>query len=114
MAQSTVLFDDNCSKCRGWAKFIETRDPDMKIRLIGQNTDEGRGLLKARPQPQMLVDSVFLLSPNGNWYSKTDAVWRICRLLVFPWTLGSILWLVPARVRNLAYDIYASRRRPIQ
>ena len=110
MTQSTVLFDNDCSKCSRWANFIETRDPRSRFRIIGQNTVEGRELLETRPSILRAVDSVFLLSADGVWYAKTAAIWRICRLLRLPWPIASVIWLVPSPVRDLAYDFYASRR----
>ena len=74
MTQSTVLFDDACGKCSRWAAFIDKRNPDDRLRTMGQETDEGRELLEARPLSLRDVDSVFIITEDGQWYARSAAV----------------------------------------
>ena len=47
-AKSTtvVLFDDQCGKCTRWADFIQKRDPDSRVNLVGQNSEQGKEILR--------------------------------------------------------------------
>ena len=110
MTPPAVLFDDQCGKCSRWAKFIERRDSRSKVILVGQNSPEGRKILHSKPSRLEGVDSVFLISSEGNWYSKSSAIWRICWFLRFPWPFASVMFLVPRPIRDAAYDVYARMR----
>mgnify|MGYP001157200178 FL=1 len=110
MVRAIVLFDDTCDKCNRWARFIQKGDSTTRLRIVGQNSDEGRALLNTRPDNLIDTDSVFLVSAGGIWYAKSAAIWRIAFKMRFPWPLAAAMWLVPAPIRDLCYDIYASRR----
>ncbi len=111
MTSPTVLFDDQCGKCSRWAEFIERRDPRSRVKLVPQSSREGKKTLESRPSILEGVDSVFLISSNGDWYSKSSAMWRICRLLKFPWPAASVIFLIPRPIRDSAYDVYARKRK---
>ncbi len=110
MVCAIVLFDDTCDKCNRWARFIQRGDSTTRLRIVGQNSDEGRALLNTRPANLIDTDSVFLLSAGGIWYAKSAAICRIALKMRFPWPLAAAMWLVPAPIRDLCYEIYASRR----
>ncbi|MDP6662162.1 MAG: DUF393 domain-containing protein [Candidatus Thalassarchaeaceae archaeon] len=110
MPQSTVLFDDTCGKCSRWATFIDKHHPGNRLRTMGQETDEGHELLEARPPRLREVDSVFIITEDGQWYARSAAVWRIASRMNLPWSLGAAICLVPWPIRDLFYDFYARRR----
>ena len=111
MADASLLFDDDCGKCNRWAEFIRKRDPNSRIKLIGQNSTEGIEILKSRPKSMEGLDSVFLISEDGEWFAKSSAIWRICKLLRFPWPIVSAIFFIPSPIRDVAYDIYARMRK---
>ena len=111
MPYSTIIFDDQCGKCSRWAEFIESRKSLPEVKLVGQSSQEGEKKLNSRPSRLEGVDSVFLISPEGNWYSKSSAIWRICRLLRFPWSAASLIFFIPRPIRDIAYDAYARMRK---
>ena len=110
MTQSIVLFDDACSKCSRWASFIDKRNPGDRLRIMGQETDEGRELLGTRSPGLKGVDSVFIITENGQWYARSAAVWRIASRMSLPWSFGAVIWFVPGPIRDLFYDLYARHR----
>jgi len=106
-----VLFDDQCNKCNRWAEFIRRRNPESSITLIGQNSPEGEEIMKEKPENFAGLDSVFLISNSGEWYSKSAAIWRVCGKLRFPWPLASSMVLLPWPIRDYFYDFYARMRK---
>jgi len=108
---TTVLFDDQCGKCTRWADFIQKRDPDSRVNLVGQNSDRGKEILLDIPKELEGLDSIFLISNDGRWFPKSAAIWRVCRQLAFPWFLASIMFLVPWPIRDYLYDAYARMRK---
>ena len=65
MTRSTVLFDDACGKCSRWAAFIDRHGSGERLRTLGQETEEGRELLADRPPSMEGVDSVFIVTEDG-------------------------------------------------
>ncbi len=110
MKSPLVLFDDSCNKCSRWARFIQKRGENSNVTLIGQSSEQGQSLLDSMPTRFFGVDSVFLVSPSGEWYAKSSAIWRVFRLLRFPWPLASTIVLVPWPIRDAIYDIIARFR----
>ena len=108
---ATVLFDDECGKCSRWARFIQKRDSQSRVNLVGQNSSEGKYLISSIPERLEGIDSVFLISTGGNWYSKSAAIWRICKLLRFPWPIASLMFIVPWPIRDAVYDAYSRFRK---
>ena len=106
-----VIFDDQCNKCNRWAEFIRRRNPGSSITLIGQNSHDGKEIMKAIPRKLAGLDSVFLISSRGEWYSKSAAIWRVCGKLRFPWPLASLMVLLPWPIRDYFYDVYARMRK---
>ena len=81
---TTVLFDDQCGKCTRWADFIKKRDPGSRVKLVGQNSEQGKEILLDIPKEMEGLDSIFLISNDGRWFPKSAAIWRVCRQLAFP------------------------------
>jgi len=108
---NVILFDDQCSKCVRGAEFIRRRDPESRINLVGQNSSEGLEIMRAIPKRLEGIDSIFLISKRGDWYSKSAAIWRACGKLSFPWSLASAMMLVPWPIRDYFYDFYARMRK---
>ena len=106
-----VLFDDQCNKCNRWAEFIRRRNSGSSITLIGQNSTTGKEIMKSIPRKYAGLDSVFLISSRGEWYSKSAAIWRVCGKLRLPWPLASSLALLPWPIRDYFYDAYARMRK---
>ena len=107
---SVVLFDDTCGTCSRWASFINRYDSAGNLRTLGQDSDEGTELLSNKPDDMQGVESVFIITEDGNWYAKSGAVWRIASRMGLPWSFGAAMWLVPYPIRDLVYDIYAKFR----
>ena len=110
MTQATVRYDDACGKCSRWARFVERRNRSARLRTVGQQTEEGRSLMDSRPAKLMGVDSVFIITEEGEWHAKSAAVCRIALRMGFPWLLVAAMWLIPGPIRDLCYDVYASGR----
>ncbi len=106
-----VLFDDQCNKCNRWAEFIRKRDPESRIALIGQNSPDGLEIMRSIPKRLEGLDSVFLISKGGAWYSKSAAIWRVCGRLRLPWPIATGMALIPWPIRDLFYDLYARMRK---
>ena len=106
-----VLFDDQCNKCNRWAEFIRRRNPESSITLIGQNSPQGVEMMKAIPKRLEGIDSIFLISNGGSWFSKSAAIWRVCGKLRFPWPMASAISLMPWPIRDYFYDVYARMRK---
>ena len=90
-----VTFDGECARCRGWARWIEERDPaGARFRL-----DPGGG-----------GDTVVVETEDGRRLVRTDAVIHVLRALGRRRT-AALLALVPRPLRDLGYRAFARLRR---
>ena len=108
-----VLFDGDCALCSGSARLILERDRAGRFRLAPTRSALGRALLI-----HYGVDaddpSTMLLIEDGRAFRRSEAVLRIAAGLPPPFALASVLRLVPAVLRDRAYDTIARRRRRIR
>lgn len=103
-----VLFDGICNFCDASVQFIIKNDPKGKIRYASLQSDIGQKLLKEHKVPTD-VDSMILIE-GCNAYYKSTAALRIARYLKGPWKLAYAFLIIPAPIRNFAYDFIARNR----
>ncbi|RWR06541.1 thiol-disulfide oxidoreductase DCC family protein [Siminovitchia fortis] len=103
-----VLFDGVCNFCDASVRFIIKNDPKGTFRFASLQSDIGQKLLKERNVPSD-IDSIILIEGDKAYYKSTAAL-RIARHLQGFWKLAYGFLIVPAPIRNLAYDFIASNR----
>ncbi|MBQ0735560.1 DCC1-like thiol-disulfide oxidoreductase family protein [Aquimarina celericrescens] len=103
-----ILFDGVCNLCNRWIRFILNWEKNPRFLFASLQSDFARDKLKVSNVSNELSSIVFI--KNGRVYQKSDAVLRIVNHLRFPWKLLSIFLILPALVRDFAYQIVASNR----
>jgi predicted DCC family thiol-disulfide oxidoreductase YuxK len=110
IGHSVVLFDGACSFCNRSVQFILRRDPARRFRFASLQSPVAQRLLAQMGRSlEQLPDSVVLLEQH-KVYTRSAAALHIARHLAFPWSLAAVCLLVPAPVRDLAYDWFARNR----
>lgn len=105
-----ILYDGYCNFCAGIVRSILRHDRKKRFRFSPLQSPFGatiQGRLKA--QYGAVPDSIVLVH-NKKVYVRTDAVLRIAAIIGGPWYLLAPLWLLPRRVRNALYDLFARKR----
>ncbi|WP_102347500.1 thiol-disulfide oxidoreductase DCC family protein [Bacillus sp. Marseille-P3661] len=105
---AVILFDGDCNFCDQSVQFILKTESSGYFKfasLQGKYADE---LLRAYRIPSN-VDSLILIE-DGRYYLKSTAALRISRKLKFPWRFLFVFVLIPARIRDILYDLFAKNR----
>lgn len=108
-----LLVDGACAMCRGVTRFAAKRDRADRLRFaaldsaVGKETRSGLGI--ALPPGGSFV----LVRGDAAW-TRSEAAVRTLAALDPPWpAVAAALRLVPAKLRDAAYDAVAARRHRI-
>jgi predicted DCC family thiol-disulfide oxidoreductase YuxK len=104
-----LLFDGVCNLCNWSVRTIVRLDRDGEILFAPLQSDVGRELLDRVGMDPDYFDSVVLIE-GGEYYTKSEAVLRVCRRLDGPVPLLYPLVYLPEPVRDGAYDLVGEHR----
>ena len=104
-----VLFDGVCNFCNASVNFIIEHDPAERFRFAPLQSALGQQQLARFDLLRHNIDSVVLVE-GDRCYIKSTAALRVARWLTMPWPLLSLLIVLPAGLRDLAYDWLARNR----
>ena len=104
-----LLFDGVCNLCNETVRFVVDHDGDGRVSFAPLQSPVGQALLERFELPTETVDSVVLI--EGERVSrKSDAALRVTRYLDDPLPAARLFELVPAPLRDAAYDMVAEHR----
>ena len=112
MGHPVLLYDGLCGFCDRTVQFILARDPAGVIKFAPLQGEFARQVLKEHPSLRD-VDSLILVEAIDEPHTPTvrsDAILAIADYLGWPWRAAGILRIVPAVVRDWAYDLFARHR----
>ena len=104
-----VIFDGKCVFCSRFARFILRFDRHRRIRLMAAQTPLGVALYRHYALDPVNYETNILLA-DGHAFFKSEASLRIFALLGFPWSLLSIVRILPLTVRDRVYGYIARNR----
>ncbi|MDX1627091.1 MAG: thiol-disulfide oxidoreductase DCC family protein [Fulvivirga sp.] len=102
-----VFFDGVCNLCNGAVNFIIDRDQRKRYQFASLQSAYAENLLKDRAQK---LDSIVLLTKDGQLLDKSSAVLEIARRLKGGWFLLYGFKIIPKPVRDRLYDFIAKNR----
>ncbi|MBL4849199.1 MAG: thiol-disulfide oxidoreductase DCC family protein [Planctomycetes bacterium] len=104
-----VVFDGVCEVCSRWVQFVIAHDPDSRLRLASLQSDAGQALLaQAGLSPDEYDTMIFV--EGRQLYFKSTAALRVLYHFGGIWRLLSFARVIPAFLRNFAYDRLAKNR----
>lgn len=107
-----LLYDGVCGFCNGAVQFILARDRTGTMRFTPLQSDVGEAV-KARHAFLRDVDSVVFLEREGDderVYVRSAAALKVAEYLGGPWRALLAFRILPAVVRDGAYDLFARYR----
>lgn len=107
--RSLVLFDGVCHLCQGSVRFVAERDPQGRFAFVPLQSATGQRLLLRHGLAGNDVRSLVLVEA-GRVYTRSTGALRIARQLSSPWRALGLLLVVPASIRDAAYDWIARNR----
>lgn len=110
-AIETLFYDGNCGLCHRAVRFLLAEDPDgaaFAFAPLGSDTFRARTSEAERAQ---LPDSLVLLTADGRVLTRSAAFRHLLGRLGGIWRVfATILWAVPKRLQDAAYDVIARVR----
>jgi len=111
MTRPVVLFDGVCALCNGSVRFILAHERDSELRFAPLQSEAGKDLLGPDADRSEALDSIVLVTAEGERLVRSDAVIAICRHLRRPWRWGgALLSILPLGLRDWLYRFIAKRR----
>lgn len=104
-----IIFDGHCVFCSGWARFVLKHDRTRRYRLIIAQTPLGTALYRHYGLDTRDYETNMLIA-DGRAYIKSDATIRMLAGLGLPWSLASVLRIIPLPLRDSAYGFVARHR----
>jgi predicted DCC family thiol-disulfide oxidoreductase YuxK len=104
-----VVFDALCPLCSANARFILKHDRARRFRLASVQSEPGRALYRRfdldpdDPETMLVVD-------GDRLFRDSDAVLAIARGLGAPWSVASVMRVVPCGLRDAVYRSVARNR----
>lgn len=108
-----LLYDGVCGFCNTFVQSIIKRDKRGTMRFAALQSDYGNLARERHPELQG-VDSVILLERDENGaeraFVRSTAALRVAGYLGGGWRLLAIAYIVPSRVRDFFYNLFARYR----
>jgi predicted DCC family thiol-disulfide oxidoreductase YuxK len=108
-----LLYDGLCGLCDGTVQAVLRADRHGTVRFAPLQGDFAARVLDRHPELQA-VDSLVLVEPDGSGGERvrvrSDAALALARHVGGAWRLAGVLRVVPAPLRDAAYDLVARSR----
>ncbi|GAA3555444.1 thiol-disulfide oxidoreductase DCC family protein [Snuella lapsa] len=108
--KNLILFDGICNLCNGAVQYIIKYDKKDVFLFAPLQSNIGKQIIKTHHIDTGKTDSILLFVPGKGISSKSTAALKIASQLGFPNNLMVVFFIVPAFIRNWAYDYIAKNR----
>jgi predicted DCC family thiol-disulfide oxidoreductase YuxK len=108
-----VLFDGVCGLCNHWVDWLLTHDPQGTFQFAMLQGPLAAAIRARHPELPADLDSILLVvqEPEGERvYYRTEAVFRIFRLIGRPWSTLAVFGVFPRVVTDAGYKVIARTR----
>ena len=109
MSEPIVLFDGVCKFCNACVNFLIDHDSQGRLRFAALQSDTGQTLLRRFGLKTNDFDTMVLVE-GSHCTTRTTAALRAAAYLDRPWRFLSALRLVPAFLRDPAYNFLVGHR----
>ena len=104
-----VIFDGACVLCNRSVVATLKADKRRALRVASRSSVAGRAALTAYGALECADGSIVVLTQRG-FFTHSEALFQICRVLGFPYTLVLIGTIVPQAIRDRIYAWIARNR----
>jgi predicted DCC family thiol-disulfide oxidoreductase YuxK len=107
--QPILVFDGKCVLCSATVKFVLAHDRPRRVRFVVAQSPLGAALYRHFGLKSEDYDTNIVLE-NGVALTKSESSIRIFELVSSPWSLLTVLRLLPRFVREPLYEVVARNR----
>jgi len=104
-----IIFDGNCVLCSRFSRFVLRHDRRAVFRLMAAQTPVGQALYRHLHLDPVQFETNVLLDRGQAWFKSAGTI-RMFAHLGFPWSLCSVLRVVPQPWLDQLYDLIARNR----
>ena len=106
---SILFFDGVCGMCNSTVDFVSVRDPKGLVHFAPIQGETAKHELSEKEIEHL--GTVAFKNPAGRFTRQSSAIVRILWTIGGWWKLvGTLLWLIPKPLRDLAYVLIAKNR----
>jgi predicted DCC family thiol-disulfide oxidoreductase YuxK len=113
-ATAIILYDGVCGLCNRGVRFVLRRDCKCVFRFASLQSAAGREILARHGLKAEPLDTFYVIPDYGlageRVLSKSSAAIYAAERLGGVWKAAAVLWVLPPRIRDLAYDMVARHR----
>lgn len=106
-----VFYDGECGFCNYWVQWILKNDTKDQFRFASLQSGFGQNFLKERGLEMVDFDTIILWKPLSFYLTKSEAIFRIMKMMGGTYKLLSYASLLPSFISNFVYSIIASKRK---
>ena len=104
-----IIFDGHCVLCSRFARFVLRHDRRAVFRLMAAQTPVGQALYRHLHLDPVQFETNVLLESGQAWFKSAGTI-RMFAHLGFPWSLFSVLRVVPRPWLDRLYNLIARNR----
>ena len=105
-----ILFDGVCNLCNNAVLKIIRQDKNDIFLFTSIQSNVGKNIINELGIDISKIDSIVLYIPGGNYFVKSEAVFKIANEFKGAWKIIQIFRIFPDFLNNLFYDFVARNR----
>ena len=105
-----ILFDGVCNLCNNAVLKIIRQDKNDIFLFTSIQSNVGKNIINELGIDISKIDSIVLYIPGGNYFIKSEAVFKIANEFKGAWKIIQIFRIFPDFLNNLFYDFVARNR----
>lgn len=110
--RNIIVFDGVCAFCNAWVKFVLRFDRGAKFHFVIAQSDLGERLYSHLGLKSDDYETFIVVADNGITTSL-DGVFTVLRRIGLPWSVLSVLRILPRGIKDFIYNRVARNRYSI-
>ena len=108
-----LLYDGECGFCNFWVEWVLKNDHENQFLFASLQSEFGQEFLKERGLNLNEFSTLYLWKPETFYLTKSDAVFKIAKIIGGKYKLLSYLSVLPKFLRNPFYDLISKNRQKL-
>ena len=105
-----ILFDGVCNLCNDVVLKIIRQDKNDIFLFTALQSNTGKNIINELGIDISKIDSIVLYIPSGNYFIKSEAVFKIANEFKGAWKIIQIFRVLPVFLNDFFYDFIARNR----